>query len=192
MVQARRVKARGVLWPPQTGRRGKQADAKGLLFHAQEENHYHNAAIMAVSNSPSCSTVCSRSVSAALTASHTTSSLGQHILLWFRLGEWMQQHLVSENHPSQRIQPDVCRLCIIFFKSVKCGHLCSVLSYTSFSRVRCAGAGILITLTATNANNQSTQLAGLSISGDRVVCPEACWFVLLGLTLGQKAQHKQQ
>lgn len=43
------------------------------------------------------------------------------------------------------------------------------------------GASLLITLTATNANNQSTQLARFSISGDREVCPEARWFVLLCL-----------
>lgn len=50
---------------------------------------------------------------------------------WFRVEELMQQHLVSRSHPSCHIQPAVLRLCIIFFKSVKCGHPCSVLSYTS-------------------------------------------------------------
>lgn len=50
--------------------------------------------------------------------------------------------------------------------------------------------GILITLTATNANNQSTQLARLSISGDREVCPEACWFILPRVPRGQNAQRR--
>ena len=65
-------------------RRRQEAQANKQMLRAaldaEEENHHHNAAIMAVSNSLSWSTVCSHSVSAALTASHTTSSLGQHIL----------------------------------------------------------------------------------------------------------------
>lgn len=72
----------------------------------------------------------------------------------------MQQHLVSESHPSFHIQAATLRLCIIFFESVKCGHPGSVLSYISlFFQSAMRGEGILITLTATNANNQSTQLA---------------------------------
>lgn len=104
----------------------------------------HSAAIMRVENSVKRSTVCSPSISAALTASHTTSSLGQGThSLWFGFEELMQRHLDSQSHPfwhMLRIQPASLRLCIIFFKRMKCGHPCSVLSNTSlFSWVLCEG-----------------------------------------------------
>lgn len=58
----------------------KASRCYGAALDAEEENQNQNAAITAVSKSPGWSAVCFHSVSAALTASHTTSSLGQHSL----------------------------------------------------------------------------------------------------------------
>lgn len=65
--------------------RGSTADRRprktsrcyGAALDEEEENHNYNAAITMVSKSPGWSAVCFHSASAALTASHTTSSLGQ-------------------------------------------------------------------------------------------------------------------
>lgn len=80
---------------------------------------------------------------------------------WFRMGELMQQHLVSQSHPSHLLQSAALGLCVLSFKSVKHERLCSDLKpRLSFSRVMWS---ILIMLTAANANNQSTQLSSLHL-----------------------------
>lgn len=107
---------------------------------------------------------------------------------WFRMEELMQQHLVSQSHPSYLLQSATLGLRIIFFKSVKHGRLCSDLKPgLYFSRVMW---GILIMLTAANANNQSTQLSRLYISGDREVCPEACCSVPPCMPPARNARHE--
>lgn len=54
----------------------------------------------------------------------------------FRMGELMQQHLVSQSHPSHLLQSAALGLCVLSFKSVKHERLCSDLKpRLSFSRV---------------------------------------------------------
>lgn len=67
---------RGIVIAAADRRPQKANRCYGAALDAEDENQNHNVAVMAVSKSPGWSAVCFHSVSAALTASHTTSSLG--------------------------------------------------------------------------------------------------------------------
>lgn len=105
----------------------KTSRCYGAALEAEEENHNHNAAITAVSKSPGWSAMCFSSVSAALAASHTTSSLGRHSLPdlgWRNYCNNNRTCSLRAIHPVSYSQPR-SGLCIIFFKSMKRSHLCS-------------------------------------------------------------------
>lgn len=129
-------------------------------------------------------------LAAALSATHTTSSLRPGYT--FTLIYVWKINVLASGITQPFILPGwlpTSSLCTIHFKkgwtsTTSVRYLSKSLSLSlalshlfSFFWGGTAGASILITLTATNANNQSTCLARLSISRDSQVCPKACWFV---------------